>query len=69
MIPTIYILYAIVQAVLVARYLLEIDEHEGPVFLAIVMATLAPLVSIALAGYFIHYALNWLITYRPKNKS
>lgn len=66
MIATIYIIYAIVQGILVARYMLDMKENEGPVMLALIMAALAPLVSILVAGYFIHYALNWLITYRPK---
>lgn len=66
MIPALYILYALVQAILVARYLLQ--EKDYPVVIVIIMTLLAPIVSILLAGAAFFEAIKWLVTYRSPGK-
>ena len=61
-----YILYALVQAILVARYGLGPKDRDDPVFTVVLMTVFAPLVSIVVAGCSIHYAITWLVTYGKK---
>jgi hypothetical protein len=64
MFVALYILYAFVQAILVARYVIQ--DQTAPVLLVLVMTIFAPIASI---GMIIHYggaAIAWLVTYRPK---
>lgn len=61
-----YIFYALVQAVLTARYGLE--EKDSPVGTVVLMAVLAPIVSVILVGCGFYEGVKWLVTYRPKEK-
>jgi heme/copper-type cytochrome/quinol oxidase subunit 4 len=61
-----YIVYALVQAVLVARYFLELTENDSPVFAVVLMTIFAPLVSIGMAITAVGVAIEWLVTYRGK---
>jgi hypothetical protein len=66
MIPTLYLLYALVQGILVARYILE--EKDAPVGAVILLTIFAPLVSVFVVGGAFFEAIKWLVTYRPKKK-
>lgn len=61
-----YILYALVQAILIARYGFDAEERDGPVFMVVMMSIFAPLVSVAAAGFGIHFSIKWLVTYGKK---
>jgi phosphate/sulfate permease len=65
---TLYFLYAIVQAILTARYALELkkDDDSGPTGMVVVMILVAPIVSACLIGYGFWYSITWLVTYRSK---
>ena len=66
---TLYVIYALAQAILIARYLLEIKPKDGPVFWVCVMALLAPVTTLAVAGFAFYAGVVWLVTYRsPKEK-
>jgi len=65
---TLYVIYALAQAILTARYLLQIQEKDGPVFWVVVMTLLAPVTSIALAGFAFYAGVVWLVTYRTAEK-
>jgi hypothetical protein len=61
-IVTLYILIAIVQAVLVARY--SMPKDDGPVLMVVLMMIFAPIVSIVALGFAFHHAVTWLVTYK-----
>ncbi len=66
MLFALYVLYAFVQAILVARYVIQ--DETAPVLMVMIMTVFAPIVS---AGMTIHYggeAIKWLVTYKPKKK-
>lgn len=64
----IYIVYAIAQAILAARYLFQLEEKDQPVFATIMMAVFAPFVSVGLLIYGAYEGINWLVTYRGKEE-
>ncbi len=66
MILTLYVIYALVQAILTARYAFE--EKDAPVFAVVLMTIFAPLVSAALLVAGFYEGVKWLVTYRPKGK-
>lgn len=65
-----YILYAFVQAILLARYAMPKDDALGvvlddaPVGMVFIMTLFAPIVSIITAGSMMHFAIKWLVTYK-----
>ena len=60
----IYILYALTQGILINRYYIE--DTTAPVFMVIIMAVFAPLVSImAVLTAFVE-GVKWLATPRVK---
>jgi len=61
-----YIIYALVQAVLIARYVMK--EETAPVLLVVLLSIFAPLVSIIAAFTGIGKGIKWLVTYRPEEK-
>ncbi len=66
MLFALYVLYAFVQAVLIARYIIEDDT--APVLLVMGMTLFAP---VATLGMIVHYggeANKWLVTYKPRKK-
>lgn len=66
MITALYILYALAQAILVARY--GFEEKDSPVTAVVLMSVFAPLVSVGLLGTGFYEGVKWLVTYRPKDK-
>ena len=62
MIAGLYILYALVQAILLARY--AMPKEDSPVGMVVIMALFAPIVSVITAGSLIHFAIKWLVTYK-----
>ena len=65
MMIALYILYALVQAILIARYgFSPTDKDDAPVFTVAMMTIFAPLVSIVSVGFALHYAITWLVTYK-----
>jgi uncharacterized RDD family membrane protein YckC len=66
MLILVYLIYAIVQAILAARYLFGLEEKDSPVFATIIMAVFAPFVSIGTLMYGAYVGINWLVTYRGK---
>lgn len=61
---TLYIFYAVVQAILIARY--GIEEETSPVLLVALLSTFAPLVSVIVLFTGVGVGIKWLVTYRPK---
>lgn len=61
-----YIFYALVQAIVTARYALH--EEESPVGSVIIMTIIAPIVTVALLGCGFYEAVTWLVTYHPAKK-
>jgi hypothetical protein len=65
---TLYIFYALVQAVILARYGFEIEEKDSPVFAVVMMAIFAPIMTAVSVCCGFYYAVNWLVTYHPGPK-
>ena len=63
----VYVIYALAQAILIARYVFQAKEEDGPVMWVVIMALLAPLTSIALAVFGFYTAVTWLVTYKSKD--
>lgn len=57
----IYILYAILQGILIARYYMK--EKDYPVTAVVVMTLLAPVFTVVMIFCGIHYSIKWLVTY------
>jgi hypothetical protein len=57
-----YILYALVQAILLARYAMPRDD--SPVGMVVIMALFAPIASVITIGSMLHFAIKWLVTYK-----
>ena len=64
MLFALYILYALVQAILIARY--GMPKDDGPVLMVVLMTIFAPIVSIISIGFAFHYAVTWLVTYKKQ---
>lgn len=64
---TLYILYAVAQAILAARYGFKLEEKDNPVFAVSLMAIFAPVTTLFLIGSGLYEGIMWLVTYRPKN--
>lgn len=60
----IYIFYALVQAILIARYAMK--EQSDPVMLVVLLSIFAPAVSIIAFLSGAGAGIKWLVTYRPK---
>jgi len=65
---TCYILYALSQAILTCRYLIELKPSDSPAGVVAIMSIFAPLVSAGLCIYGFVAAVNWLVTYRSPTK-
>lgn len=63
-----YILYALMQAILTARYVMRAKEGDAPVFMVVMMTLFAPLVTAFLVCGGFGEAVTWMVTYRPKGK-
>ena len=59
-----YILYAVVQAILVARY--GMKEKDHPVLLVVGATIFAPVVSALVILWAAGEAIKWLVTYKQK---
>lgn len=59
-----YVAYALVQAILLARFLWWPLHHENPVPAALLFAILAPLISVSLALMAIYALFYWLCSGR-----
>lgn len=58
----VYVAYALVQAILVARFLLRVAEDDGPVALVILMSIFAPGVSIIVVIFYLHSLIKFAVT-------
>jgi hypothetical protein len=61
---SLYILYALLQAILTARFVLKCTTADAPVFMVIAMMIFAPFLSIGLLITGFGFGINWLVTYR-----
>jgi hypothetical protein len=61
-----YIIYALVQAIVIARYVMK--EQTAPVLLVFLLSLFAPIVSIIAMFTGIGEGIKWLVTYRPSGE-
>lgn len=64
-----YVLYALTQAILVARYIAQAKEKDNPVCMVVIMMLFAPVVTIGLAIFAFYAAVMWLVTYRSSEEN
>lgn len=62
MIPTIYLIYAFVQAILVCRFFLKMKDGESPVWAVSIFTLLAPMVSGVIILSTLASTINYLVT-------
>ena len=59
----IYVLYALVQAILTIRYLCDESDRREPMFAFVVFLIFAPALSIYLLWQGLKWSVSWLVTH------